>query len=204
MLFAYSDANMSQSQPDAALIDDPESWVDHFGDFLYRFALSRVKDPAVAEDLVQETFLSALRGREGFKGHSELKTWLTAILKHKIVDYIRKKIREPSTDTIEALTDVADTDFDNRGEWQLQPSKWAVNPGKIYEQKEFLDLLYRCLAELPQRLAEAFMLREIDGLSTAEVCKVLDITSTNSWVMLYRARMSLRRCLENKWLGEEP
>jgi len=194
---------MSQSQSDTALIDDPESWVDHFGDFLYRFALSRVKDPAVAEDLVQETFLAALRGRESFKGHSGVRTWLIAILKHKIVDYIRKKIREPSTDNIEALTDMADSDFDDRGEWQLRPSKWAINPGKIYEQKEFLDLLYRCLAELPQRLAEAFMLREMDGLSTAEVCKVLDITATNSWVMLYRARISLRRCLENKWLGEE-
>jgi len=194
---------MSQSQSDAALIDDPESWVDHFGDFLYRFALSRVKDPAVAEDLVQETFLAALRGRESFKGHSAVRTWLTAILKHKIVDYIRKKIREPSSDTIEALTDTVDSDFDDRGEWQLRPSKWAVNPGKIYEQKEFLDLLYRCLAELPQRLAEAFMLREMEGLSTAEVCKVLGITATNSWVMLYRARMSLRRCLENKWLGAE-
>jgi len=194
---------MSQSQSDAALIDDPQSWVDHFADFLYRFALSRVKDPAVAEDLVQETFLAALRSRESFKGKSGVRTWLTAILKHKIVDYIRQKIREPSTDKIEALTDKEDSDFDVRGKWQLWPSKWALNPGQIYEQKEFLDLLYHCIAKLPQRLAEAFMLREMDGLSTAEVCKVLDITATNSWVMLYRARMSLRRCLENKWLGEE-
>ena len=194
---------MSKSKSDAATIDHPESWVDHYGDFLYRFALSRVKDPAVAEDLVQETFLAALRARESFKGRSAGRTWLIAILKHKIVDYIRKKIREPSTDKIETLTDMMDSDFNDHGEWQIRPYKWAINPEKIYEQKEFLDVLYRCLAELPQRLAEAFMLREMDGLSTAEVCKVLDITATNSWVMLYRARMSLRRCLESKWLGTE-
>jgi len=194
---------MDKGQSDAAIIDDPESWVDHYGDFLYRFALSRIKDPAVAEDLVQETFLAALRGRENFKGHSAGRTWLVAILKHKIVDYIRKKIREPSSDKIEVLTDQTDPDFNEQGEWQLRPSRWAVNPGRIYEQKEFLDVLYRCLAGVPERLAEAFMMREIDGLSTAEVCKALDITATNSWVMLYRARMSLRRCLEDSWLGAE-
>ena len=194
---------MGKGQSDAAIIDDPESWVDHYGDFLYRFALSRIKDPAVAEDLVQETFLAALRGRENFKGHSAGRTWLVAILKHKIVDYIRKKIREPSSDKIEVLTDQTDPDFNEQGEWQLRPSRWAVNPGRIYEQKEFLDVLYRCLAGVPERLAEAFMMREIDGLSTAEVCKALDITATNSWVMLYRARMSLRRCLEDSWLGAE-
>ncbi len=194
---------MSKSKSDAAIIDNPESWVDHYGDFLYRFALSRIKDPAIAEDLVQETFLAALRARESFKGRSAGRTWLIAILKHKIIDYIRKKIREPSTDKIETLTDMMDSDFNDQGEWQIRPNKWAINPGKIYEQKEFLDVLYRCLAELPERLAEAFVLREMDGLSTAEVCKVLDITATNSWVMLYRARMSLRHCLENKWLGAE-
>ncbi len=192
---------MSNRKSDAANIDNPESWVDSYGDFLYRFALSRVKDPSVAEDLVQETFLAALRARENFKGLSAGRTWLIAILKHKIVDHIRKKIREPSTDKIEALTDTADPDFDEGGKWQIRPSKWVVNPGNIYEQKEFLDVLYRCLAELPERMAEAFILREIDGLSTEEVCKVLEITATNSWVMLYRARMSLRRCLENKWLS---
>lgn len=194
---------MGESRSEAAIIDDPESWVEHYGDYLYRFALSRVKDPGVAEDLVQETFLAALRGRENFKGHSAVRTWLVAILKHKIVDYIRKKIREPSSDKIEARAGQTETDFSDRGEWQLRPSRWDVNPGKVYEQKEFLDVFYRCLAELPERLADAFMRREVDGLSTAEVCKALDISATNSWVMLYRARLSLRRCLEDKWLRAE-
>ena len=192
---------MTKRKPELASIDNPESWVDSYGDFLYRFALSRVKDPAVAEDLVQETFLAALRARENFKGRSAGRTWLIAILKHKIVDHIRKKIREPSTDKIETLTDTSDPDFDERGHWQIRPGKWAVNPDSLYEQKEFVDVLYRCLAELPERLAEAFIKRELDGLSTEEICKELGITATNTWVMLYRARMSLRRCLENKWLS---
>ncbi len=192
---------MNKRKPEIASIDNPESWVDSYGDFLYRFALSRVKDPSVAEDLVQETFLAALRARENFKGQSAGRTWLIAILKHKIVDYIRKKIREPSSDKIETLTDTLDPDFDERGHWQTLPGKWTVNPGKLYEQKEFIDVLYHCLAELPERLAEAFIKREMDGLSTEEICKELGITATNSWVMLYRARMSLRRCLENKWLS---
>jgi len=189
-------------------MDNPETWVDEYGDFLYRYALSRVKDPSIAEDLVQETFLAALKARQNFQGRSTARTWMIAILKHKIVDYIRKKVREPASDKVESLSDAAaidsvDGSFARDGEWKDRPAEWAINPGKIYEQKEFFDVLYHCLAELPGRLAEAFMLREMDGLSTAEVCKVLDITATNSWVMLYRARMSLRRCLENKWLGAE-
>ena len=104
---------------------------------------------------------------------------------------------------MEALTDLMDSVFDESGKWQVRPHKWAINPAKIYEQKEFFDVLYHCLAELPERVAEAFMLREMDGLSTAEVCQALEITAPNSWVMLYRARMSLQRCLENEWLGAD-
>ena len=103
---------------------------------------------------------------------------MIAILKHKIVDHIRKKIREPSTDKIEALIDTVESEFDDRGEWQMRPGKWAVNPGNIYEQKEFLDVLYRCLSELPERLAEAFMLREMDGFTT-EHGAVIVLAATN-------------------------
>jgi len=186
-------------------IDSPEDWVDQYGDFLYRFALSRVKDPSIAEDLVQETFLAALGARKNFQGRSSARTWLIAILKHKIVDHIRKRIREQTSDKVESMSDAAvndpiDASFNDAGDWQIRPSKWTINPMKLYEQKEFMDVLYRCLGELPERQAEAFMMREIDGFSTDEICKVLNISATNSWVMLYRARMWLRRCLENKWL----
>ncbi len=184
-------------------LDDPEIWVDRYGDSLYRFALARVKDPSIAEDLVQETFLAALGARKNFKGRSTTRTWLIAILKHKIVDYIRKKTREQDTDKIESMTNGIDANFTDRGEWKLRPAKWAKNPMKLYEQKEFMDVLYHCIAELPERQAEAFMRREIYGWSTDEICKALDITATNSWVILYRARMLLRSCLEKKWLSAQ-
>ena len=187
-------------------IENPESWVDQYGDFLYRFTLSRIKDPSIAEDLVQETFLAALKARKNFQGRSTAKTWLIAILKHKIVDHIRKRVREQTSDKVESMHDTAandpvDNSFNDKGDWQIRPSKWAIDPMKLYEQKEFMDVLYHCLGELPKRQAEAFMMREIDGFSTEEICKVLNISATNSWVMLYRARMWLRRCLENNWLN---
>lgn len=192
---------MNSSQTDRKDILNPETWVDRYGDYLYRFALSRVKDPGVAEDLVQETFLAALGGLQNFKQRSSGHTWLTAILKHKIVDYIRKKHREQVVEDIETVSETTDGFFKNSGSWKIRPGKWDVNPGKIFEQQEFLDVLLRCLAELPERLARAFMLREMQGLSTEELCKSLQISATNSWVMLYRARTYLRRCLEVTWFN---
>ena len=190
-------------------IENPESWVDQYGDFLYHFTLARVKDPSIAEDLVQETFLAALKARKNFQGRSSTRTWLIAILKHKLVDHIRKRVREQTSDKIEdkfnaAANDPADTSFNDKGDWRIRPSKWAVDPLKLYEQKEFMNVLYHCLGGLPKRQADAFLMREIDGFSTEEICKVLNISATNSWVMLYRARMWLRRCLENNWLNTEP
>ena len=178
---------------------DPDTWVDRYGDYLYRFAVARVKDAAIVEDLVQETFLAALRGRKNFRSRSAIQTWLTAILKHKIVDHYRKKNREQAVEDIETVSEAVDSFFNNAASWKIRPEKWDINPMKIYEQQEFMDILYRCLAELPPRLAKVFMMREIDELETDEICKTLNISATNSWVMLYRARTYLRRCLEIKW-----
>ena len=183
--------------------ENPDTWVDRYGDYLYRFALARIKDPALAEDLVQETFLAALKGRKSFQRRSALKTWLTAILKHKIIDHLRRKNRIRTVEDIDAVGETVDGFFEKSGAWRIQPGNWDVNPGKILEQRQFIDTLYRCLSELPERLAKAFMLREMEGLSTEELCKSLQITATNSWVMLYRARAYLRRCLEINWF-EKP
>jgi RNA polymerase sigma-70 factor (ECF subfamily) len=192
----------SHSKTNAPDADEAESWVDRYGEVLYRFAMVRVKDPVIAEDLVQETFLAALRGRENFQGRSSLKSWLVAILKHKIVDHIRKSVKEKVIENFDSLADQVEPDFDDRGKWNFRPQNWTVNPVKLYQQKEFMDILYQCLARLRRRHAEIFMLREIDGLSTEEICKELNITATNSWVMLYRARMGLRLCLEENWIDD--
>ena len=181
---------------------DPETWLDQYGDYLYRFALARIEDKAAAEDLVQETFLAALNGRKSFKGHSSVKTWLSAILKHKIVDYLRKKSREKVINDTDTITESVDGFFHRNGNWKIRPEKWNMDPSKIYEQREFMGTFYKCLSELPDRLSKAFMLREMQGYSTKDICNDLQVSSTNSWVMLYRARMLLRRCLELFWFNK--
>jgi RNA polymerase sigma-70 factor (ECF subfamily) len=174
---------------------DPATWMDLYGDLLYRFAYFRVKDSTAAEDIVQETFLAALGGYKNFKGRSTLRTWLIAILKNKSVDHIRKKVREQGSGKIEDLANRVYGNLNRQGEWPHHYCQWLDTPMKLYAQKELMDTLHSCLAELPSRLAEAFILREIDGLSTKEICEALKVTSTNCWVMLHRARRQLRACI---------
>lgn len=180
-------------------VENPEKWVDLYGDYLYRFALYRVYEVAIAEDLVQETFLAALGSIKDFQRRSSIKTWLTGILKHKIIDYFRKKAREQSIDDIELNVNNLDDLFDQNGHWKIKPAKWDADPQKLYDQKEFIKIFQKCLAELPGLQASAFTLREIIGESTEKICKILDVSSTNCWVLLHRARMYLRRCLEINW-----
>lgn len=180
---------------------EPETRVDGHGDFLYRYALSRVRDSGAAEDLVQETFLAALKSRENFTGQSSERTWLVGILKHKIIDYFRKVSRERPSSDMEAGEDFTERFFDKKGMWKSDtaPSEWQMDPAAVMEQKELAKTLEDCMAKLPARLSHAFQLVEMDEIKTDEVCKVLNITATNLWVMLYRARMSLKRCLETNW-----
>jgi RNA polymerase sigma-70 factor, ECF subfamily len=159
-----------------------------------------LKNGHLAEEIVQDTFVAGLHAYKNYKGRFTLKTWLMGILKHKIIDHLRRKYRETASDRVEAIADGTDELSNEKGGWAVRPAKWSVNPDKAYEQKEFLDIFYKCLAGIPERPGEVFILREIDGLSTEELCKEMDISSTNSWTMLYRARMQLRRCLEVNWM----
>lgn len=181
---------------------NPETWVDAYGDYLYRFAIARVGDAHTAADIVQETFLAALKARKNFSGRSSEKTWIIAILKHKIIDHYRKKSRSQPVENMDNFTEALDAQFDDKNQWKIKPGGWDSNPLKVYEQKEFIDTLYKCLADLPERLARVFILREIEGLSTEDICKAMKITATNVWVMLHRARSGLRRCLELNWLDD--
>lgn len=175
---------------------DADAWVDRYGDALFRFARARVKDRAVAEDLVQETFLAAVQSKARYRGQSSEKTWLFGILKHKIIDHYRSTKNIVNVRDFIENPDRVDAFFNAKGGWQIRPAHWRVNPGKAHETKEFLDYFYRCLSGLPRRTADVFVRREIDGLSTEEICRRFDITENNCWVILYRARMLLRKCLE--------
>ncbi|MGD8834150.1 MAG: sigma-70 family RNA polymerase sigma factor [Desulfobacteraceae bacterium] len=191
----------SQSTYDDA-VAGPEQWVDLYGNYMYRYALSRVADKETAQDLVQEALVAAIKAFERFQGRSSIKTWLIAILKRKIVDHYRRRSNQYTTDDIEVVANNLDQLFDETGHWRVTPNEWTVNPSTAYEQREFMDVLYLCLAQLPARLSEIFMLREFEEMSTGDICRQLSITESNLWVMMYRARMQLRSCLETKWLDE--
>ncbi len=194
--------NKKQSQSNRS-IARPEVWVDQYGDYLFSYALPRVQNPSVAEDLVQETFLAALKARASYEGRSSARTWLTGILKHKIVDYFRKNWRERPEEAPELNIASADSDFDIKGNWRIKPAHWKADPLKLYQQKVFFEVLNRCLSDLPSRSAHVFVLREMDGLDTKEICKVLKISSTNCWVILHRVRHALRKCLEMNWFEKK-
>ncbi|MEN8210278.1 MAG: sigma-70 family RNA polymerase sigma factor [Thermodesulfobacteriota bacterium] len=174
--------------------------MDKYGDYLYSFALYRIQDDTTAQDLVQETLVGALKSKKNFKGQSSEKTWLTSILKYKIIDVIRKKYREPVLEEIDFESTFLDDHFDARGKWKTGPAKWESNPENLLEQKSFLDIVKKCIQELPKRQAMALTLREFEGETTQAICKVLNITTTNCWVILHRARSLMRYCIEANWL----
>ena len=116
---------------------DPARWVDEYGDYLYRYALARLHEDSAAQDAVQETFLAAVKGAEKFTGRSSEKTWLVGILKHKVVDYIRKASRERSYEDVSLAEGVIDDSIDRKGHWRTGDSEWRVNPRLAFEQQEF-------------------------------------------------------------------
>jgi RNA polymerase sigma-70 factor (ECF subfamily) len=180
---------------------DPETWVDRYGDSLYRYAILRLRAPDLAADVVQETFLEALRVRHSFAGRSSERTWLIGILRHKIIDQLRRSVRETATGN-GVPPGVSDASpFDRRGHWKVGPASWGGDPGREIESREFWDVFGRCLSGLPRGLADAFFLRELDGLGADEVQRTLGITPANFWKRLHRARMLLRQCLESGWFG---
>jgi RNA polymerase sigma-70 factor (ECF subfamily) len=188
-------------------LTSPEEWISQHGDYLFRFAMLKLRDEHLAEDAVQETLLAALQGQHNFSGESAERTWLVGILKHKIVDLIRKKVREPTLVNVDEplefeQDEVTDSMFDETGHWVTPCQDWG-SPDKVLEQKRFWEILTECLKRLPPQLAMLYSLREISGMDTEDICKDLNISPTNSWVMLHRARLGLKQCFEMRWLGEE-
>jgi RNA polymerase sigma-70 factor (ECF subfamily) len=180
---------------------NPDQWLDEHGDVLYRYALARVRDRSLAEDLVQETLVAALKAKDSFAGRAAERTWLVGILKHKIIDALRKRGRETPLEELPSAADEPGDWFDERGEWRVAPSAWG-RPEQSLEQDQFWRVLQDCIDRLPERLAAVFTLREIDGLESEEICNVLEVSTTNNlWVMLSRARMRLRQCLEIQWFA---
>lgn len=178
----------------------PQEWVQLYGDALFSYAIARVGERSVAEDLVQETLLAGMEAREGFGGRSSEKSWLTGILKHKIVDHFRRQ----DHGTERKMDYVADTDafFDREGHWRQPMAKWGGSADRMAADREFADALRACVDKLPAAQRNAFSLRESAQLGTEEICNLLGLTATNLGVILHRARMRLRVCLEETWLNQ--
>ena len=178
--------------------------------YLFRVAMLQLRDRDRAEDCVQETLLAALEAQDRFAGKSSVKTWLTAILRHKVVDAIRRKTREPSLSsmakeaTLDGEAEIDDIDMffnhDDHDHWEAKPAEWR-NPERDFEQREFMIMMDFCLEKLPPNTARVFIFREVMDMQTEEICQELKITATNLWVILYRARMMLRKCLEQNWFA---
>jgi RNA polymerase sigma-70 factor (ECF subfamily) len=188
-------------------LSDPEQWVDLHGDYLFKYALIRLRDQAKAEDVVQETFLAALKGGKSFGGRSAEKSWLVGILKNKIFDYYRKASREMLFTDLDFYADEESDRFVadglGKGGWihELGPQEWA-STGESLDNELFWQTYHDCAGKLPINVAAVFNLREVDGIASKEICEQLNISESNLWVMLHRARMALRRCLETNWFAK--
>ena len=182
---------------------DPSEWVERYGDELHRFALSRLRDAYAAEETVQETFLAAIRFRRQFRGSGTEKGWLFAILRRKIVDYARSRATFRSRDG-DPRDRLHASIFDLSGSLNMDLMPFDADPSKLAEDRELWQEVQECLDDLPRRQAHAFVLRELDEMSTDEICEALDISHSNLSVLLHRARRSLADGLLERWNAGVP
>jgi len=182
--------------------DDAVLWLNEYGDYLYRYALFRISNHEVARDMVQETLIGAWKARANFRGDSTRQTWLIGIMKNKIIDHIRKEIRSRHlSDALE--NDPTSSFFDSTGHWTQPVHGWEDDPERLVRNQDFHKVLHHCLSALPERHRHIFTLREIKGEDTESVCNSCNITSSNLHVIMHRARLALRSCLEKNWFGNK-
>lgn len=180
---------------------DPESLQEHYS-YLVRYAVLQLRDPHLAEDVVQETLVAAIEGATRFSAQSSPRTWLVGILKHKILDVLRKRTREPQLNVSEGEdeNDLVDALFTENGRWAEPPQTWG-DPERSLENAHFWEIFEQCNQRMPINTARAFMMREFMDMSTEEICQELAVSTTNCWVLLHRARLALRECLDLHWFG---
>jgi RNA polymerase sigma-70 factor (ECF subfamily) len=187
------------------MISDPAGWVDAHGDRLFRYALSRIRDERAAEDLVQDCLIAAFESRDKFEGNSSELTWMTGIMRNKIFEHLRKQSRE-STLAINDDEERENSLFDVGGHWSgaAAPKDWGGEPHQKAESAEFSSALKSCLDALTPNVARAFVLREMEGVEHRECAEAMGVPPGRLAVLLYRARMRLRRCLEKNHFAPEP
>ena len=189
----------------------PNNWVSLYADYLFSLAVIKIGNKELAEDIVQETFLSAFKARDSFKGNSSEKTWITSILKNKIIDHYRKKDVLKNVD--EYLSDTEknfhnsffSNNEENYGHWTAAtaPHDWGELPAdQAILQQEFNKVVRYCIEKLPPRMVPVFMARFIDEEQAEKICKDFNITPSNYWVIIHRAKLLMRSCLEKNWISK--
>jgi RNA polymerase sigma-70 factor (ECF subfamily) len=177
---------------------NPDKWVSLHADYLYNYTISRVNNHDLAKDLVQETFFAALKAMDNFQGKASERTWLISILKRKIIDYYRK------INSAKGKAEVSMnfyTDGENEGDWieERAPTDWNAEIEKSIENDELSKTLENCINQLPEKYAIVFRMKTIQQFDTEDICKELEITASNLWVIIHRARTQLRKCMEENW-----
>ena len=158
---------------------DAVEWLNLYGDALYRFAMFRVQDSFAAEDMVQETLLAACGSYKNFSGTSSVKTWLTGILKHKILDYYRKFTPEQNGANLDDFASSPGSMFDTKEKWKVKPEDWKHDPKNVFEQKELMAVITACMADLPTKLSLVYRMRELEGATTKQICKRFETGESN-------------------------
>lgn len=181
---------------------EPDRWVEQHADYLFSYAFNRLNDEETARDLVQDTFLSALEKVDNFRGDSTERTWLTAIIKYKIIDVYRKKssgLVKKEALVCEYEEEFFDPDLNNwkREHW---PQPFGVEEHDPLHNKEFISMLKRCMQKLPALWLSVFTMKHMDEEQTEIICKELCLSSSNYWVIMHRAKVNLRSCLQKNWL----
>ena len=182
---------------------NPENWVKEYGDYLYGYAYSRMRDANAAEEVLQETLLAGVKYSGQYAGKGSVRGWLIAILKRKIIDYFRarKKHAGASLSDNDAF-DPSTVLFDQQGNWKPGTFKWSPNPEKNLEMSELSDVVQECLKDIPKGQADVFVLSVMEEMDSDSICEQLSITPSNMWVRMHRARLGLAKCVSAKWAGE--
>ncbi|WP_159022744.1 sigma-70 family RNA polymerase sigma factor [Formosa sp. L2A11] len=177
---------------------DATKWIDSYSDYLYNYTISRVSDSEIAKDLVQDTFFAGLKSMKNFKGEASERTWLISILKRKIIDYYRKINSKKGKAEVRMSYS---SDSDDEGEWleERVEDQSYKNAEDVLENTELSVAIYDCLEKLPEKQARVFKMKTIENFDTEIICNELNITASNLWVIIHRARTSLSGCLEKNW-----
>jgi len=177
---------------------DPNKWIDLYSDYLFNYTISRVNDRDLSKDLVQDTFFAGLKSMKNFKGEASERTWLISILKRKIIDYYRRINSNKGKAEVRMSYN---SETESEGDWleERVADPFDKNAESVIENEELGEAIYGCLGKLPEKQATVFKMKTIEGIDTETICNELNITASNLWVIIHRARTTMASCMEKNW-----